>query len=191
MNLMEWTELLGNLGEFLGSLAVMVTLVVLVVQVRQSAKAVEESNRLQRASAVDRHSDSIGRWRHQIAGSAEMSHIWCEAREDRPLDVAARLRLNFMWINFVNAQRSNYIRAHTVNDLGLAQQAVLAVAVEANASATFRREWEHIRSWNSLASAEYTRAVEAAIADYARGENRQYAIGGGPLERDRGGEAAD
>lgn len=189
MSLIQWTELLGNLGEFLGSLAVMVTLVVLVVQVRQSAKAVEESNRLQRAAAVDRHSDTIGRWRHQIAGNAEMSQIWCDAREDRPFDVAARLRLNFMWINLVNAQRSNYIRAHTVNDLGLAQQAVLSVAVEANASATLRREWEHIRSWNSLASPEYTRAVDAAIADYARGDNQQYTVAGGPIER--AGEPAD
>lgn len=182
MGWMEWTELLGNLGEFLGSLAVMVTLVILVVQVRQSAKAVAESNRLQRAAAIDRHSDTIGRWRHQIASSPDMVQIWLDAREDRPLDEAARLRLNFMWINFVNAQRSNFVRAHTVNDLGLARQAVLAVAVEASASATLRREWDHVRAWNSLASADYTREVEAAIRSYERGEHREFGIGGAPLE---------
>ena len=175
---MEWTGLLGNLGEFLGSIAVMVTLAILVVQVRQSAKAVEESNRLQRAAALDRHSDTIGRWRHQIAGSSDMAQIWHDARNDKPLDAVEFMRLNFMFINFVNAQRSNYIRAHTVSDLGLARQAVLAVAVEASISETFRREWMQIRPWNSLASADYTSEVEAAIAEYAQGGNQEYAPGG-------------
>jgi hypothetical protein len=90
----------------------------------------------------------------------------------------ARLRLNFMWINFVNVQRSNFVRAHTVSERGLARQAVLAVAVEASISATFRGEWEQIRPWNSLASIDYTREVDDAIADYTRGAHREYAVGG-------------
>ncbi len=184
MGWLDWTALLGNLGEFLGSIAVMVTLAILVVQVRQSARAVEESNRLQRAAALDRHSDTIGRWRHQIAGNPELAQLWLDARNDKLLDEVEFMRLNFMFINFVNAQRSNYIRAHTVNDLGLARQAVLAVAVEASISETFRREWVQIQPWNSLASADYTSEVEAAISEYDSGGNRAFATGGPHLRRD-------
>jgi hypothetical protein len=178
MNLMDWTALLGNVGEFLGSLAVMVTLVILVVQVRDSARAVEESNRLQRSAAIDRHSDMVGSWRSQVALDPEMTQAWLDARNDQPLDAVARLRVNFMWINFVNLQRSNFVRAHTVGERGLARQAVLAVAVEASTSATFRAEWQQIRPWNSLASAEYTRDVDAAIAEYDQGVHTEYGIGG-------------
>jgi hypothetical protein len=178
MGLIEWTALLGNVGEFLGSLAVMVTLVILVVQVRDSARAVEESNRLQRSAAIDRHSDMVGSWRSQVALDPDMTQAWLDARNDQPLDAVARLRVNFMWINFVNLQRSNFVRAHTVNEPGLARQAALAVAAEATSSATFRAEWQQIRPWNALASAEYARSVDAAIDEYQRGSNLEYGIGG-------------
>jgi hypothetical protein len=181
MELMEWTELLGNLGEFIGSLAVMVTLVILVVQVRQSARAVEESNRLQRAAAIDRHSDTVGRWRSEIASNPELARIWLDARADKPLDATAHMRLSFLWINFVNLQRSNYIRAHSANEPGLARQSVLAVAVEVSRCTVFRHEWELVRPWNSLASEEFAREVDEAIAEYARGEHRDYQVAGQPL----------
>jgi len=67
--------------------------------------------------------------------------------------------------------------------LGLARQAVLAVAAEACISTTLRCEWEQIRAWNSLAFPDYTLEVENAMADHALGANREYAVGGAPLER--------
>ena len=41
MSLMETSQLLGNLGEFVGAIAVVVTLVYLAVQVRHSREATE------------------------------------------------------------------------------------------------------------------------------------------------------
>jgi hypothetical protein len=179
--LMDWleiTSLLGNLGEFIGSLAVMVTLIILVVQVRQSARAVEESNRLQRAATIDRHADSISNWRSLIAGDEALASIWQRAREDQPLDPVERLRLNFVFINFLNTQRSNFHRANTVGEAGLARQSVLAVVSEVVLSKILREEWRAVTEWVRLVSPEYVIEVEAALADHAAGRNRQYAVGG-------------
>jgi hypothetical protein len=177
MSIFEVTGILGNVGEFLGALAVMVTLLILVLQVRQSARAVEESNRLQRSAALDRHSDSIGNWRMQVAGSSEAAAIWLKGGEDTELSTVERLRLNFLWICYVNMHRSNYIRAQTVGDSGLARQAVLAIAVEASLSNTFRDEWQDVRGWSSLASAEFVDEVDRAMSEYAAGGNTEFPPG--------------
>jgi len=44
MDLMSTAQMLGNLGEFVGAIAVVVTLVYLAAQIRQNTKAVEVSN---------------------------------------------------------------------------------------------------------------------------------------------------
>jgi hypothetical protein len=52
MSLLQWSEVLGNAGEFLGSIAVLVTLVYLAIQVReanrQSVFAAVQANRAER-----------------------------------------------------------------------------------------------------------------------------------------------
>jgi hypothetical protein len=51
MDLMEVTQLLGNVGEFVGAVAVVVTLVYLAIQVRHSRAATEANTRQLRANA--------------------------------------------------------------------------------------------------------------------------------------------
>ena len=46
MSLIELSELLGNLGEFAGSIAVLATLIYLAVQVRQSKELLEENRKI-------------------------------------------------------------------------------------------------------------------------------------------------
>lgn len=41
MGLVEWTAVLGNVGEFPGAIAVVVTLALLVCQMRQNTRAIE------------------------------------------------------------------------------------------------------------------------------------------------------
>ena len=46
MQLIELSQILGNLGEFIGSIAVLVTLIYLAVQVRQSKELLEENRKI-------------------------------------------------------------------------------------------------------------------------------------------------
>jgi hypothetical protein len=46
MSLVEWSAVLGNIGEFLGSIAVLATLIYLAVQVRYSRQLLEENRKI-------------------------------------------------------------------------------------------------------------------------------------------------
>ncbi len=73
---MNW-DAIGAIGELIGALAVVITLVFLVLQVRHNTRAMNESNRLERASAIDRHADSIKRsagYTNRVFGETDEGH---------------------------------------------------------------------------------------------------------------------
>ncbi len=69
---MNW-EAIGAVDETVGALAVLITLIILVVQIRHSVRAMDESNRLERAAAMDCHSVTIGRWRGRLMEHEELT----------------------------------------------------------------------------------------------------------------------
>ena len=69
MSLTEVTQILGNLGEFFGSIAVVVTLIYLVVQVRQSARLIEHQGHLGA-------SEQLTQFLALAAGSSELSDVF-------------------------------------------------------------------------------------------------------------------
>ena len=173
---MNW-EAIGAIGELIGAGAVLLTLIILVRQVKHSTRAMEESNRLERASAIDRHSDSISRWRGRLAGNGDLARIWATGRQDGELDEIEKLRLNNLWIDFANTQRANFIRANTVGEVGLARQAAMSVAAERNESKIFQYEWETGRPWHELASPDFVKLVEEESNILQTGADQLYRVG--------------
>ena len=173
---MNW-EAIGAIGELVGAAAVLFTLIVLLRQVGHSTSAMEESNRLDRASAIDRHSDTIGRWRGRLIESGDLARIWAVGRADGDLDEIEKLRLNNLWIDFGNTQRANFTRARTVGEQGLARQAIMSVAAEKNQSTTFQREWEAGRPWNELSSPEFVALVEAESLNLRSDPDTSFRVG--------------
>ena len=75
MSLAELMSILGNAGEFLGSIAVLVTLVYLAVQVKHSRELLERQQRLSRSQVHQtRISDRIEMEMH-VAESEELASI--------------------------------------------------------------------------------------------------------------------
>jgi hypothetical protein len=159
---MNW-DAIGAIGEMVGAAAVVLTLLVLVMQVRDGTRATEESNRLEKALAMDRHSDSMSRWRGRLMENAELARIWLVGSRDGELQDIEALRLDNLWIDFANSQRSNFVRAQTVGEAGLAQQAVLSIAVEIRQSKTFQNQWDLSRAWHGLTSPEFVAQVEERV----------------------------
>jgi len=105
MILMETTQLLGNLGEFFGAIAVVATLFYLAVQVRHTkeatnanTKTLEESQKIARTDSYLRRADVMERSAAQGALSGEMANIILKTRRgaiDELTDLE-RLRLE-MW----------------------------------------------------------------------------------------------
>ncbi len=164
---MNWADMnwdaIGAIGEITGAVAVVFTLIMLILQIRQSTKATLESNQLERAVALDRHSDSIARWRGRITENEDLSRIWLKGRNDELLTEVELLRINNLWIEFTNTQRSNFTRAEIVGEQGLAEQAILAVAVEGTTSQTFRDLWAGVIPWMEVSSPKFVARVQAKV----------------------------
>ena len=161
---MNW-EAIGAVGELIGAMAVVITLVFLGLQVRQSIRTMAESNRLERAAAIDRHADSISRWRGRLMENADLATIWLAAYNNGDLSEIEILRLNNLWVDFVNTQRANYGRAKTVGDEGLARQAAVSVVMEVTASEMLKTLWEQTHSMVGLASPEFVKEVDRGISE--------------------------
>ncbi len=89
MDLLDTAQLLGNVGEFLGAIAVLVTLAYLAVQVRHSKEAteantklVEESHRLALAQNQIARVDLIQRQVQILSASSELAEIFVKYERD-------------------------------------------------------------------------------------------------------------
>jgi hypothetical protein len=167
----ETIHVLGSLGEFVGAIAVVVTLVYLAIQVRHGSvlleannAAMDESARLARAAAMDRYSDAVSRWRGRIIESEELARLWHAAVRGDELDDVSQLRFENLVIDWHNTYRANFRRARTVGDEGLARQAVVSVAGPLADSAVLRESWDRGRPFNELGAPDFVAIVEEEIA---------------------------
>jgi hypothetical protein len=71
-----FAQLLGNYGEFVGAIAVVVTLGFLVHQLRQNTRALNESSRLAQINQADENYRDVSRWRGMVTNNAELTEIW-------------------------------------------------------------------------------------------------------------------
>ena len=161
---MNW-EAMGAIGEIVGAIAVVTTLIVLIIQLRQNTRSMDEANYLQKSAAIDKHAESIGSWRNQFISDENVAKIWCSMRDGKDLSQLDAVRFDNIWVNFVNTQRSNFIRANVVGEPGLARQAVLSVVVELASSDNFLEGWKATRHWNQLVSPDFVTAVEQELKE--------------------------
>lgn len=83
-------EQLGNLGEFIGAIAVVVSLVYLAAQIRQNTRAIRANTF---HGIVDSLTDGIA----EIARDAELTRIWIEAlRQSGELSEVDRARFRLL-----------------------------------------------------------------------------------------------
>ena len=169
MTLMETAQLLGNFGEFVGSIGVIATLVYLTIQVRHSAVllesnnlAMEESTKLARVASMDRYSEVVSRWRGRLVENEEVAGLWHKAVNDEQVQGIERVRLDNLLIDWINTYRANFNRARAVGDQELAHQAVISVAPYLKRSRLIRDFWVSSRAYNE-ASKEFVAAVEVEL----------------------------
>tara|TARA_B110000438_G_scaffold20791_1_gene18968 strand:+ start:3167 stop:3745 length:579 start_codon:yes stop_codon:yes gene_type:complete len=177
---MNW-DAIGAIGEIIGALAVVTTLLILLIQVRQSNNSMIEANALQKAAAVSKHAESIGIWRSQFVQSRDTMALWLAMRDGKELDQIDLARFDNIWVNFVNTQRSNFVGANVVKEEGLAAQAARSVAVELASSPTFVESWNITKPWHLLASPEFVKAVDKEFSKASR--NKDQHMNPGSLNR--------
>ena len=102
MNLMDIAQLLGNFGEFVGAIAVVVTLAYLAMQVKHSKEAVtantkslDESRKLALANAYQARADMATRYHLHRAASGDLAEAASKLNEGETegLTTAEKYRL--------------------------------------------------------------------------------------------------
>lgn len=172
---MNW-EAIGAVGEVVGAIGVVVTLFLLLVQLRRNTKAVQEANVLDRAQALDRHTESVSKWRSMLAENEDLAKLWLKALTDQEVNDVERIRLNNLWVNFVNTQRSNFERATAVGEEGMAVMTTKSVAVEISGSKTLLELWDRAAPWHTLASPDFVERINLEMEDHS-GESDKYQSG--------------
>jgi hypothetical protein len=167
----ETIETLGNLGEFVGAIAIVVTLVYLSIQVRHSrslieanSAAMEENTRLVKAAAMDRYNDVVSRWRGRLIENEEVAKIWDNALRGQSVEGSDALRLENLWIDWINTYRSNFSRATAVGQEGLKHQAVLSVVLTMREAPIFLALWEWARPFNEASSEDFVESIDRELA---------------------------
>ena len=130
-------EDLGNLGEFVGGIGVVVTLVYLAIQIRQNTTQLQQNSRTVGLNARQSLSDSITKVLANVAKDPELYRIWragFDSQEDVSADDLERfgMILYQLFASFENADQFSDLdpslghRVHPVQDRLL--QAPAAVA---------------------------------------------------------------
>ncbi len=77
---------LGALGEFVGALAVVATLIYLALQIRQNSAMLEQNHEFSRASILQESNVMYSTFRGLIAGDAGLARIYHRALSEEALE---------------------------------------------------------------------------------------------------------
>ncbi len=90
---MNW-EAIGAIGEFVGGLAVVLTLVYVAFQVRQNSRQIDQNSRALEASTFHAAGEGFNRWSALLVQDETVASIWLRGLAGEKMDAAGKLRFN-------------------------------------------------------------------------------------------------
>ena len=117
---MESVQLWSDLAEIVAGLGVVVTLAVLVAQVRDARRATEENTRLLRAAAFDRGFDQLSQWRGRLIESPDIARLWQRGNRGEPLSEEDAARYAELATDLYMARTASYRRHAAIGNQELA-----------------------------------------------------------------------
>jgi hypothetical protein len=102
---------LGNLGEFVGAIAVVATLVYLALNIRQNTAHLSQNTRAVQLSALQATGESTNRVREMLILNPELSDLYLKGlRGYSELELSDRLRFGMLLENFLKTAEAAYVR---------------------------------------------------------------------------------
>lgn len=110
-------EDLGNLGDFLGGIGVVITLLYLAIQIRQNTKQLRADAEAARTRSLEGQTEEIGNWIGSIAESRDVAEVWARGLVDlEKLDETDQLRFDYIGARLLQAWQSQYRRSNQSGD---------------------------------------------------------------------------
>ena len=164
MSVME----LGAIGEFVGAIAVVATLIFLSFQVRHSWKAMEENTQLARAASHEQTFAHFSQQRGWIINSPEVARIWHEGGAGRELDEIDQLRFDQLGQEFIFGLASSFRHAVASENMRLVRELPFVVADRVHNEPGMRRIWDGVREIDARIARRF--GAKPDFADAVDGE---------------------
>ncbi len=101
-------DALGNIGDFLGGLGVVATLVYLALQIRQNTRQLDHNSELVLASSEIETARLISDWHRTVAESPEFVRLWDHLAEPEVLTDDERGRLLWLIAQYLDIAQGLY-----------------------------------------------------------------------------------
>ncbi len=169
MDHLTLAQLLGNYGEFIGSIVVLATLVYLGVQTRQNTHVLQQSVRMHAASMYRANIDGVINLQAILAQDRDLGLIWKRGLADEDLSDADKARFEAylsMWL--FDLEHKLYARDHEVEWEELGGLTALDKHIEGQISyfmdCSLARAWWHEHADRTLGPvfvAKVNRVIQA------------------------------
>ncbi len=160
------SQLLGNYGEFVGAIGVVVTLAFLTIQVRHSRRALEDSMAQRETESVNQFSQSISEWSMSVFGDSELSALFLRGRSGESLDPKDAERFLEVASQFFVRNRSVYISAVASENEGQAAMTVIGTSHNISKYPGMKDVWDkRQRFLTNLVAPRFVAAVDSKIKE--------------------------
>ena len=162
MDLMSTLQVLGSVGEFVGAIGVVITLIFVAVQVSHSRQAMEQMTAQRQADAVRTFSDSISGWMMEVFGNPELADLVVRGRAGQPLDDLEWERFMAVASQFFVHNRLVYVAAMAAGNEGQGNMTVQGTAFNIAEYPGMARVWrERLRQLTRMVAPDFVAAVDA------------------------------
>ena len=175
--MMSWQDL-GAIGDFIGGIAVVISLIYVGFQIRQNSKHIEQNSRQIQASSYHATNDAFYRWFSVLAEDAELAALWRRALAGAPLkdDELTRVHslLAMIFLAFENFFEQHRLGAVTRNTLEVSRPDLLDLLSRPVAQAWW------LRYAPRILTPEFRAAIDALVS---RNENHAATQTAAPFDR--------
>ena len=144
---MNW-QAIGAVGELVGGLAVVLSLVYIASQIRQNSNQIELSSRSIEATMYRQAGDAFSSWWALIAGDEKLADLWIRGLEGEKLPPNESLRFQFLMSMFLGAWENAYhqlqIGAVRRDTMGYNSKSLLQVLESPGGARYWQRHAPHI-----------------------------------------------
>ena len=156
-------ENLGNIGDFLGGIGVVITLLYLAFQIRLNTRQLKSDAEAARVNAEDSTTSDISRWIAGIVENRDVAEVWMRGlKEIDHLDETDRLRFEYMGMQLLQTWQITFRRSEQLDDHSELWLYALKYFKLYDSAPSFRKLWT---SNKGLLMPEFFAALEQATTD--------------------------
>ena len=172
MDHQSFAQLLGNYGEFVGAIAVVVTLFYLAVQIKHSSELMKQNIRQMEVMALNQHDELVGAWRMNLYSNELISELWIKGSlPDTEFNELDAFRFQNLVVDFFQRSRTSFVAAKAAGHTGQMEMTARNVAARLAFSTGVRAIWERAgRGFSELVEPDFVRYIEEALKEMTASE---------------------